>query len=60
MKKLIFEQGETLEHRFTVQFHGESNGDSIEALTRCLNPKLGHNGQMRGQKSPNLKFNLGK
>ena len=34
-------------HRFPVKFQGESNGNSVEALERCLDPELGDKGQKR-------------
>ena len=46
--------GEKLDLRFTVKFHCLSNADSVEAPKRYLDPELDLNGQMRGQKSPNL------
>ena len=41
---LKFELGEKLDHHFRVKFHGESNGDSLDALKRCLDPEMGHKG----------------
>ena len=59
-KNLKFELGEKLEHRFMVKFHRQSNGDCLEALKRCLDPKMGHRSLVYGQKSINSKFRLGK
>ena len=42
------------------KFHGKSNGHSIEALKRCLDPEMGHKSLIWGQKSPNIKFKLRK
>ena len=49
-KNLKFELGEKLDHRFTVQFCDESNGDITESLKRCWDPELGHKGQIWGAK----------
>ena len=38
-KNLKSELGERLDHRYTVKFHHESDGDSLEALERCLDPE---------------------
>ena len=45
-KKLEYELGEELDHRYTAKFHFESNGDGLEALKRCLDPKVGHKSLM--------------
>ena len=45
IKNLEFKLGEKLNHRFTVELHGEPNhGDTVtvltvEALKRCLDPE---------------------
>ena len=39
-----------------VKFHRQSNGDCLEALKRCLDPKMGHRSLVYGQKSINSKF----
>ena len=57
---LKFELGEKLDRHFKAKFHGESNGDSLDALKRCLDPELGHQSLIWDQESPNLKFNLRK
>ena len=43
-KNLKFELGEKLDNRFRVKFHGESSGDSLNALIRCLDSEMGHKG----------------
>ena len=55
-KNLQFELGEKLDHRYAVKCHGELNGDSLEALKRCLDPEMGHRSLVHGQKSTNSKF----
>ena len=40
-KKLKFDLGEKLDHRYTVKFNRESNGDSLKALKRGLDPEMG-------------------
>ena len=35
---------------FLVKFHGESNGDSLDALKRCCDPETAHKGLI-GEKS---------
>ena len=59
-KNLKFELGEKLDHLYEVKFHGESNGDSLEALKRYIDPKIGHRSLVYGQTSINSKFRLGK
>ena len=59
-KNLKFELGEQLDHRYSVKFHGSSNGDSLEALKRCSDPEMGHRSLVYGQKSINSKFWQGK
>ena len=39
-KNWKFELGEHLNLHFTVKFQSESNGDSFDALTRYLDPKM--------------------
>ena len=41
----MFELGEKLDHHFNVKFYGESNGDSLDALKRCLDTEMDHEGQ---------------
>ena len=41
---LKFETEEKLDHHFYVKFHGESNGDGLEAQKPCLGPKKAHRG----------------
>ena len=55
-KNLQFELGEKLGHRTEVKFYGKSNGDSLDALKRCLDPEMGHRSLVYGQKSINSKF----
>ena len=51
-----FVLGENVEHHRKGKFRGESNGDRIDALKRCLDPEMAHNDLMWGQSSKNLKF----
>ena len=46
-KNLKFELGEKLDHRYTVKFHREWNGDSLETLNRCLDSEMGQFGKVR-------------
>ena len=32
------------DYQFVVKFHGESNGDSLDALKRCFDPEMAHKG----------------
>ena len=60
-KNLKFELGEQLDHRYALKFHGESKGDSFEALKRCLDSEMGHRiSLVYGQKSINSKIRPGK
>ena len=36
-----FELGEKLNHQITVKLPGKSNGDSLDALKRCLDLEMG-------------------
>ena len=47
-----------MDHHFQVKFHGDSNGDSLGTLKRCLIPEMGHKGLI-GAKIEKLKFELG-
>ena len=40
-----------------VKFHGQSIGDSIDALKRCVDPELAYKGLI-GAKIEHLKFKL--
>ena len=42
MEYFKFELGEKLDHHLRGQFHGESNGDSLDALKQCLDPEIGN------------------
>ena len=42
------------DYQFAAKFYGESNGDSHEALKRCLDPEMGHKSLVYGQKSINF------
>ena len=55
-KILNFSLREKLDYHFKVKFHGESNGDSLEALKRCLDPEMGDRSLVYGQKSISSKF----
>ena len=39
-KNLKFEPEEMWDYQFVVKFHGESNGDSLDALKRCFDPEM--------------------
>ena len=41
-KNLKFEQEEMRDDQFAVKFHGKSNGDSLKALKRSLDSKMGY------------------
>ena len=43
-KDLKLELGEKLDLCFMVKFHGKLNGDSFDALKRCLNTEMNHDG----------------
>ena len=48
------------DHQFLVKFHGESNGDSLDALKRCFDPKIAHEGLIDAMPEfKNLQFELG-
>ena len=32
------------DHQFEVKFHGESNGDSLDAIKRFFDPEMAHEG----------------
>ena len=53
-----FELGEKLNHQIKVKLHGKSNGDSLDAVRRCLDPKIAHRGLI-GAKIKDLKSELG-
>ena len=55
----MFESGKKSDHHFKAKFNGKSNGDGLDALKRCLNPKMYHRGLIGVKKSKNLKFELG-
>ena len=46
-----FELEIKLDHHFYVKFHGESNGDGLEAQKPNLGPQNGHKGPLWAQKS---------
>ena len=55
-KDLKFELGEKLDHYSWVKFRGESNGDSLDPLKRCLDPEMANNGLMWAKNRKNLNF----
>ena len=38
------ELGEKLDHQIKVKLHGKSNGDGLDAVKRCLDPEMDHEG----------------
>ena len=44
IENLKRELGEKLDHQIREKFYGESNGDSLDALKRCLDPKMAYRG----------------
>ena len=46
-----FELEIKLDHHFYVEFHGESNGDGLEAQKPSLGLKNGHKSRLWAQKS---------
>ena len=57
-QKFSIELGEKLGHQFKVKFHGELNGNSLDALKRCSDPEMGHRSLVYGQKLIESKFCL--
>ena len=55
-KNLQFELGEKLGHHAVVKFNGKSNGDSLDALKRCLDPEIGYKGQIGTRISKRFKI----
>ena len=51
-----FELGEKIDHHYKIKFHGESIGNSLDALKRCLDRKMAHKGLIGAK---NLKYELG-
>ena len=49
-KNLKYELEEKLDHHFKVKFHGESNGDSLDAPKRCLDPEMAYKPALFGPK----------
>ena len=49
LKNLKFDPREKLDHHFKVKFHSESNSDSLNALKRCLDPEMDHEGPIWDQ-----------
>ena len=60
IENLKFELGENLDLHFKVKFHGESNGGSLDALKRCLNPEIGLEGLIGAKKCKIWNLSLGK
>ena len=59
-KDLKFELGEKLDHYSWVKFRGESNGDSLVPLKRCLDPEMANNGLIWAKNRKILNFSLEK
>ena len=56
---LQFEPGEKLGLHTLVKFYGKSNGDNLDALKRCSDLEMGHEGVIGAKISKKLEHELG-